>query len=463
MESLPEATKTYRLIVTRRNATEILLLPSGSAWTLPRVEIHPQQRLAEQLTKAVSRTWGLETYCLLVPSAHASDPNGEARCALMESVRQNDKSPAGTYWMPPSVAIGCCHPRETGTVRESLAEIDSYRKGERAGQFGRPGWMRELFRWTQEQLVPLGLNLTGAFRQLNASPTFSLIRLETNASAVWFKATGEPNSHELPIAVALGRLFPRHVPRILGVHHAWNGWLSAEAAGISLDQITEFPAWERAAEELAELQIASVGKTVELLEAQSKDLRIPRLAERIDLFVARMGELMAAQEKPAPAPLVRSELAALAQELKESCTLLESFGLPNTLGHMDFNPGNVLLSGDRCAFLDWAEGCVANPLVTFEYLREHMARSGIEKAAASDRLAAAYLRPWTSFYSPDSLRRALTLSPLIAVFAYAVANDSWRSADVIHNSTLAGYFRSLTRRMYREGIRAGERSELCLD
>jgi Phosphotransferase enzyme family len=220
--------------------------------------------------------------------------------------------------------------------------------------------------------------------------------------------------------------------------------------------------WKRVAEELANLQIASVGKTVELLEAQTKDLRVPNLAERIDPFVARLGDLMAAQEKPIPAPLARSEIVTLAERLKECCALLESFGLPNTLGHSDLNPGNVLLSGDRCVFVDWAEGCVASPLLTFEYLREHMARSGITEPAASERLSAAYLGPWTSFYPPDDLRRALTHSPLIAVFACAVSNDAWRSVDVTRNPTLAGHFRSLARRMYREAVRVGKRSELCL-
>jgi len=121
-----------------------------------------------------------------------------------------------------------------------------------------------------------------------------------------------------------------------------------------------------------------------------------------------------------------------------------------------------MVSEDRCVFLDWAEACVTNPLLTFEHLREHMARSGIEKPAAGECLTRTYLRPWTSFYSQVELRRALTLSPLIAVFAYAVASDSWRSSDLVHNPRLAGYFRSLTRRMYREAIRVAEGSELCL-
>ena len=61
-----DATETYSLIITRRDATEILLLPNGAEWTLPRVEIRKHQRVAEQLTAETQKGWGLETCCLFV-------------------------------------------------------------------------------------------------------------------------------------------------------------------------------------------------------------------------------------------------------------------------------------------------------------------------------------------------------------------------------------------------------------
>ena len=450
-------------MITRRIASEILLLPNGPGWMLPRVDVDPEQRLAEQLTAEVARAWKVEACCLFVRSVKENSANIEARCMVMESVRQNDKSPVGTYWIPRPVATRSCDSEDTAAIRESLAQLDGYAKGQIAGHFACCGWLRELFRWTHEQIAPQGLRLTGAFRQLNASPTFSLVRFETNAQAVWFKATGEPNAHELPITIALTRLFPRYLPTVLGVHPAWNGWLSEEAAGTSLDEIAGFTAWEQAAEELAGLQIASIGKIADLLEAQSKDLRISNLMRRIDPFVARMGEFMGAQKKQVPPPLDPAELAALAEGLRESCALLESFDLPDTLGHTDCNPGNILVSEGRCVFLDWSEACVTNPLLTFQYLREYLGRSGIEEPAGGEWLAAAYLRPWARLCSRTDLRRALELTPLIAVFAYALANDSWRSVDPRGNPELAGYYRSLARRMYREAIEVAQRNELCLD
>jgi len=311
---------THRLLITRRAGSEILVLGNEPSWSLPRTEIPSRQRPAEQLTTAIRRRFELETYCLFVqtpplPVLTASIAN----YAVMESVKQNDPAPSGAYWMPAGILDQCRDAEEAKPIREALGELNSYATGEKPGPFGRAGWLRELSRWTEEQIAPLGIRLTGNFRQLNASPTFSLIRLETNGAALWFKATGKPNEHELAVTLSLARLFPRYVPRVLGLHSAWNGWLSAEAPGIELDEIADLSAWERAAETLAELQISSIGKCSELIDGKCKDLRHARLTERIDPFLARMEEFMAAQEKPSPAPLARSELASLREVLAEAC------------------------------------------------------------------------------------------------------------------------------------------------
>lgn len=186
--------------------------------------------------------WKLETYCLLAAGAARNQQDDEVNPAVLESVQANDKAPVGTYWAPCAAAAGFLEEDEAQLTQNSLAELEDYRASEKAGPLARPGWLRELFHWTREQVMPLGVQLTGGFRQLNASPTFSLLRLETEGGALWFKATGEPNAHELALTLAISRLFPRYVPRVLAVHHSWNGWLTEEVAGVPLDETTEFAA-----------------------------------------------------------------------------------------------------------------------------------------------------------------------------------------------------------------------------
>jgi hypothetical protein len=451
---------TYRLIVTRRNASEILLLTRGPASTLPSVEIAQGQRMAEKLTAELYAQWGCRAYCLLVSKLAPGLPY----YSVMEATNLEQISPAGTCWKPFDVATcAAVDPAEDRAVIEkSIKEWAEYRREPSQAPFTTPAWLSELLAWAQEQLAPLGLRLTGAFTQLNASPSFSLIRLETNDSAVWFKATGPPNRHELPIAVALARLFPGYVPRILGVHPRWNGWLSGHAPGMLLDDCEESSVWERAARQLAGLQRASAGKSTELLESSCRDLRLPRLLELVDPFLARIADLMAAQVKQPPEPLAAVSLMLLGERLKQACALLQEIGLPDTLGHVDFNPGNIVVSSAECCFLDWAEGCVSHPFITFEYLRGHSRRRLGEDGAAAERIATAYTRPWQPCFSLDALKKAMAIARLVAVFTYAVGNDSWRSPDVLLRPPLAGYLRSLTRRMYREAAHIFERTEACV-
>lgn len=451
----------FRLVITRQGASGILVSTRRPRRSLPQLEVGTNVRVAEQLIDGILQRYGLKTYCLVngsfKPLPDLSIPH---RYAVMELLSPSGETPCGTTWLP--------FDRAASDATLSLADravmaasLEDFREPHR-GPFARPGWIEELFAWVQHQIAPLGLRLTGEFNQLNASSSFSLLRIGTTGEPVWFKATGEPNTHELSLSLSLAHLFPTYVPPMIAIRPVWNGWLSQHVAGAALGEITHFSAWERAAEDLAQLQISSIGKTTQLLVAGAKDLRIGRIAERIDAFVSRVSELMALQEKRSPAPLVERDLKRLADALRQSCTLLEEFGLPHTLGHLDLNPGNILVTGDHCVFLDWAEGSIANPLLTFEYLAEHMLRSELAQPASFERLLGSYLHPWAGFFSPEELRRARELSPLVAVFAYATANDSWRSPDLVDNPQRAGYFRALTRRMCREVTRLEERSERCL-
>lgn len=369
----------------------------------------------------------------------------------MESVNHNGKSQAGACWAPRCAATRSSESRAAATITDALRQLDLYAAGQLPGHFASPGWLGELFRWSREIVRSRDMHLTGSFRQLNASPTFSLIRLGARDGAAWFKATGKPNSRELPVTLVLSRLFPRYVPQVLGVHREWNGWLSQETEGAPLAESTGRAGWERAAKDLAELQISSVGKTEDLIAAGSKDLRIQNLPRRIPPFIDRMNELMESQTKRVPSPLSTSELTALADRLERSFSRLNDLALPETVGHLDLNPGNVLLSKDGCVFLDWSEACVTTPVTTFEYLRQHMKRA-ITEPTADRQITAAYLRPWERVCSLEELTEALTIAPLIAVFIYALAIGSWSSVDPESQPNLAAYYRSLARRMYREAI-----------
>jgi hypothetical protein len=453
----------YRLIITRRRATQVLLSAQPAGRSLPRLNVHDRARLAPQLIAGVKENYHLEAYCLSMNSFSPSvEQRSCERYAVMEALDHTSEAPPGTSWVSSATVAsnGTLLPADQEGVGRALADLDRYIAQPERGPFARPGWIEELFAWVRNQLEPLALHVTGRFQQLNASPTFSLMRIETTGDAVWFKATGEPNAHELPVSLTLARLFPENVPTILGVHPSWNGWLLPELPGTSLDEVTECSAWERVTEGLAQLQIASMERKSELMQCGLNDLRLSKLAELIDPFLARMSDLMAAQEKQHPLPLTDRELFLLGNRLRGACSLLHSFGVPDALGNVDFNPANIMFSIERSIFLDWAEAYWGHPVFTLEYLLQHFRRRHLPLSWES-QLKSSYARSWLSVCSAEALSETLSVAPLVAVFAYVVAGVSWRDPERFRDQRVAGYLRSMTRRIEREASLLRERLEQC--
>jgi hypothetical protein len=351
--------------------------------------------------------------------------------------------------------------RDFATIQNALTTLERYRRGELPGCFGRPGWLQTVTHWVEAQAATIGLCLTGQFRQRNASPTFSLLRIETNGPALWFKAVGEPNLREYPITLALAKSFPAFVPRIIAHRKDWNAWLAAEADGIHPDAKSDFGVWSKIARTLADLQIASLGQSLHFINTGCMDARVCSLADQVGPFLEVVAELMEQQTKKSPASLSREELKTLGAQLRGALSIFDDSGIPNALGHLDFNPGNIVVSKDRCLFLDWAEACVGHPFLTFQYLMEHWRRSRGTDAQTESALLSAYTTPWHFFLSPREIATDLQVSPLLATFAYAFAGLASRRPDSLHQTQSPGYLRSLVRRMKREADALQERRLTC--
>jgi hypothetical protein len=272
---------------------------------------------------------------------------------------------------------------------------------------------------------------------------------------------GAPNQREYPVTLALARSFSRYVPQIIATRSEWNGWLAREAEGFLLQECSGLASWEAAATDLVELQISSLGRSLQLLDPGARDLRAWALVDFVQPFFRAMGELMERQTKVPPAALSREELGRLSERVQDALTVLEETGIHTTLGHLDMNPGNIVCSPTGCVFLDWAEAFVGHPFLTFEYLLEHFRRTFGQDHPQETNFIARYISPWRAFVSESDSRRALEVAPLIAVFAHAAGNGLCTDPRKLEDPRHAGYLRSLTRRMVREARGLVERSVSC--
>jgi hypothetical protein len=456
--------ETYRAIVLGRGGNELLLARAGDGFLLPSVEIPRWQRVAENLTAAMRNEWGHEVICLFSPDAAvpARAPS-ERSYQVMESCDPSAKSSTRTEWVRVACLSGevFADPADYIAVQRSIADCTGLSRGLTQGPFAKLGWFRELQKWIEEVIEPLGFHLTGTFAQLNASPSFSLVRFETSGPAVWFKAVGKPNLREFPITLALARSFPQHTPSILATRPELNGWLSPEVKGSKLGETQNAQHWNTAASALAKLQIESIGNSGALIQCGARDLRARTLLQHVRPFLDVMGQLMQNQTKVPPPVLSRNELILLGEQIEEALFLSTDLGIPDALGHLDLNPGNVIVSGGHCVFLDWAEAYVGHPFFSFQYLLETFRRMKGVNVTVESRLTTAYAQRWRPLISPESIVESLVLARVLAVFAYAAGCDAWSDEARLRDSMTAGYLRSLTRRMNREAQQVRVRRVPC--
>lgn len=455
--------ETYRVIVLGRNGTEVLLKRSEAGLCFAQVTIPRWQRVTENITIAMKKEWSAEVICLFEPPTETQlDAQNSVQYFVARHWRDFEDSKAPLRW----VSINDLHQdsfaeqRDYSALHRSLAQCSVRDPG--TGPFAQLNWFEDLCEWVGGVIVSRGLRLTGNFRQMNASPCFSLIRFETNGPAVWFKAVGEPNEREFPVTLALARLFPSYSPQILSARSDWNGWIMSEAEGKNLAETTDHSLWETAATALAKLQIESMNSQREIVDCGAHDLRIGTLRELTSPFMGVMAQLMKKQSKVPPAVLGEIELGLLEERLQDALSLLGELGIPNTLGHLDLNPGNLIVSESRCLFLDWAEAYVGHPFFTFQYLLEHLRRMGGADSLSEEGVIAAYLAPWDGVASRNNVAEAMVLAPLLAGFAYAVGNDAWTRPERLSDPKTAGYLRSLVRHMNREANALSERRSSCL-
>ncbi len=448
----------WRVILLRRNASELLAFQTEFGLSLPRVEIPMHTRVAEALNRQIKTLWDLDVYSLY-PLPPMTNGAANARCHIVEALQHNAVAPLTGLWIPIRNAKGCqlADSADITAVQACIHHLDSGNANGNCSPFARPGWLLALKGLVQEAIQTMPLKLNGHFVQFNASPCFSLIRFETDSDAVWFKAVGEPNEREFPLTVALSSMLPSYTPRVIATQPLWNAWIALEVPGNRLSHGHSLSAWCNAARDLARMQVASIEMTDVILGCRPRDVRIGTLVGQVAPFFARLCEWMDSQPTSPPARLSRQEISQLEQDTYEALLTLQQDRFPDALGHLDLNPENIIAAPRRTVFLDWAEGSVGHPLFSFAYLLEHF-RSALDRSEQNrSRLIREYAGVWESARSIGTCDKTLAISTFLAVFAHAVSTDAWRDDTLLLEPGIAGYYRSLARRMkrYAEHVREG--------
>jgi hypothetical protein len=451
----------WRILLFGQSGDALLVLRSERGFRLPELCIPPCQRLAPNLNMEARRQWNLDTVCLMPLDVSGSDsPADGSRYHVMEVCQPDALSRVALRFtqMSELKENSFADPRDYEAVRRGIG-LDQARQGEDGGPFCGFGAFTRISAWVEEQLEPCGLRWEGTFLQMQATASFSLIRFQTNRGAVWFKATGAPNRREFPLTLELGTRFPSYVPASLATRPEWNAWLTFEAEGRDLWSSSEPAAWLQAADSLAGLQIASTGCLQQILNAGAHDARLEILLNKTTPFFSAMEDIMEMQATSSPRRLSAEEVRLVQQRVVEALLRMQGAEVPDTLNHLDLNPGNVFVDSCKSTFLDWAEATVGNPFFSLEYLRQHFLKAVCAEQRQEQSFIQSYLKRWSPILPGKAIETMLRVVPLTAIYAFAASALPWQDRNLYRRHDIAAYFRSLVRRMFREsGLLGGGRT-----
>ncbi|MFE6055796.1 phosphotransferase family protein [Kitasatospora sp. NPDC056446] len=218
-----------------------------------------------------------------------------------------------------------------------------------------PGGLREALAWAETALARAGRPQAGPARQVRTWNLSGLFRLPTASGAdAWLKTTTPAfNAAEGEVIALFGGVDPTLVPAVLAADPA--------AGRLLLDHVPGEDCWGPGPETVAEVVPRLVAAQAALADGRAARAglrdRTPRtLPARLSALLDRL---------PEETDLTAAELAAVRELVAElPCLIAElaACGLPETVLHGDFHPGNWRSDGDRPAtVVDYADACLGHP------------------------------------------------------------------------------------------------------
>jgi aminoglycoside phosphotransferase len=459
MSTSSPATEIFRVLLLRKPGEALLVRADDQSASLPVIQIPKHTRIAEESNQAVLNAYGVEAYCLCTRTL-SEVPSSSFRLLVMQTRGPVADAPARTSWTPlefvvPTTFRNC---EEFRLVSEWVSSSEATRQPD---FFTQPRFLTTVFEWVRECANSVAIEPTGEFRQLNCGPEFNLIRFAGEPKSLWFKAVGGPNRHEFSVTVTLAQLFTLFLPHVLGTRRDWNAWLACEAPGTPLGDLADLDSWKTAAAALARLQIGSIGQGLHLINAGCRDLRDCCLRSRLGPFLELAAELMAEQRTASPAPLSRLEIRTLGSKIEQAVETLAETHIPNTLGHGDPNPANLIIDGNHCVFLDWSEAFVGHPFLTISYLLEYLRRDAAKRNWVEPVLDV-YAARFRHHFDVQAVDAACAVAPLLAAFAFASAIALPQPTAALPQADVTRLIRSLVRRMHREAQTLTTERILCV-
>ena len=271
--------------------------------------------------------------------------------------------------------------------------------------------LNEMLTWASNTLAATGRPMTGAAEQQRTWNLSGLFRLPTGQGPVWLKATPRFATDEASVIAAFARVDPALVPPVI----------AAGPRRVLLEHLPGVDCWDAspriitsAVERLVAAQAVLAGQAAPADRAAPAGRPAglpPGLPDRRTPVIT--GQIADLLDAAAGGELSATEVAA-ARGLLSRFPLLDECGLPDTIVHGDFHPGNWRSDGGPPAVVDWADAHLGNPVLDGLRARDFL------PAGKRPATARAWIEAWAARVPGCDPARALAIAEPLAHLSYAV-------------------------------------------
>jgi hypothetical protein len=244
-----------------------------------------------------------------------------------------------------------------------------------------PGGVTATIAWADEALAAIDRPRVDPAEQIKTWNLSSVLRLPTDAGDVWCKSVPPFLTHEGAIIALVAIDDPAVVPPLLASDPASHTVLLGDVPGED-DWAAPEERLLTMVDTLVRLQTRWIDRVGDLLDAGLPDWRALSLARLVEALVARDD--------------VRTELTAdelegldaLVERLPDRLAALDACGIPDTLVHGDFHPGNWRSDGRSLVLLDWGDAGVGHPMLDMSSFEGYVSDD------AKPRIRQAWIDAW---------------------------------------------------------------------
>jgi hypothetical protein len=414
-------------LLTHPHDGRLLLRRGSSGWELPRLAVDDPGAAdtweTSVLRGLVKSGLGLQTCPVYAMETEiAGTPALLAAFEVVEDI--GDRSP-WRWFDADEVSTHLADPSDRSLMEGHLA---SQRLCVESGivPWLQTGWLPAAEAWVREQLGARGLTVTSALEPVTSRFVGRVLRVETTAGRVYFKAVSQVWCRELDIVTQLAAWRPQYVPSPLAADRTRGWMLTREVQGPTLPEVTGLDLWEEAVRVYARLQRDSLSALADGSLSSLFDWRPEALPAGIDRMLPELEWLQAGYGDP----LTEEECARLrrgAPEFKALCLRVAESGVPAALEHGDLHVGNVRIVAGTPTYLDWAWSSVTHPFLSLSLFIPLTVVPG-QSESARQRLLAAYFDEWREYGKASDLEALSRLVHTWSVIQYAVTDADWLRA-----------------------------------